>query len=64
MNLLSHVNADLEVAGVAIDSTSIQELGALAPVTATPAALAAGVAAGAGLVAAAAGGAAIGEAVD
>ncbi len=64
MNLISHVNSDAEVAGIAVDSTSIQELGALAPVTATPAALAAGVVAGAGLVGAAAAGAAVGEAVD
>lgn len=64
MSLLDHVNTDSEVAAVAIDSARIQEFGALAPVTATPAAVAAGVAAGAGIIGAAAGGAALGEAAD
>jgi hypothetical protein len=64
MKLTEHVNASIEIASVGIDSTSIQELGALAPVTATPAAIAAGVAVGAGLVGAAAGGAALGQAID
>jgi len=64
MNLESHINMDAEVAEISVESTQIQELGALVPVTATPAAIAAGVAAGAGLVGAAAGGAALGQAVD
>jgi hypothetical protein len=64
MKLTDHVNADSEVAAVGIDSSTVQEFGALAPVTATPAAIAAGVAAGAGLVGAAAGGAALGQAID
>ncbi len=64
MTLLDHVNASTEVAAVAIDSSTVREFGALAPVTATPAAIAAGVAVGAGLIGAAAAGAALGNAVD
>ncbi|GAB2470222.1 hypothetical protein [Jatrophihabitans fulvus] len=64
MNIEEHINADVEVAALRADSTTIHEFGALVPVTATPAAIAAGVAAGAGLVGAAAGGAALGQAID
>lgn len=64
MNISAHSNQDPELAALEIDSAEVRELGALVPVTATPAAVAAGVAAGAGVIGAAAGGAALGDAID
>lgn len=64
MNLHDHANAAAELAGLPMDIDSVSEFGALAPITATPAAVAGGAAVGAALVGAAAGGAAIGEAID
>ncbi len=62
MNLISRLNNDL----VDLDPTAAEptQLDGMMPITATPAAFAAGVAVGAALAGAAAAGAAIGEAID
>ena len=64
MSFISRVNSSTELAGVPIDADQAQELAGMTPITATPAALAAGAAIGGGLITAVAAGAAIGEAVD
>ena len=64
MNLAQRVNSSPEIADLSISADSAREFSGIVPITATPAALAAGVAAGAALVGAAAAGAAVGEATD
>ena len=64
MKLTQRVNSSNEIAGVAILSESAQEFSGVIPITATPAAVAAGVGAGAALVGAVAAGAGLGEAID
>lgn len=64
MNMLDKINNSNEIARVAIDSDEPTKLNGMTPVTATPAAVGAGVAATGAIAGAAAAGAAIGEAVD
>jgi len=64
MDLAARVNTDRQLSELSMRNDRGQELSGIMPVTATPAALAAGVAAGAALVGAAAAGAAVGEATD
>ena len=62
--LVDKVNTDAGLAGLPLAATSPQQIGASAPVLATPAAFAAGLAAAAGVAGAVAAGAAVGNAID
>jgi hypothetical protein len=64
MNLVDRLNSDVSLRDLRITSRQPRQFEGLIPVTATPAAFAAGLAGAAAVAAAAAAGAAIGQAVD
>lgn len=62
--LIEKVNSSSELADLPLQSDDAEQVGAMTPVLATPAAFAAGVAVAAGVAGAVAAGAAVGAAID